>query len=338
MRYVKIYTETKKQIGFVTKMKYNPLKGKLGRASDSASEGAFMVGYKLQLPKDIPNIIWACKAKVENYNWQNNNKSNMIEFSASKAARRTIVDARCGAEKTVEGEIFGCLVGDGKWKSYAGDDVTVEVLSVAISFDELSYIEKEFDIDDAADEGCILLPHFIEGRDERMADCFENILYRIVESHKENCASSALICGANALNLMFELDRTVRKSIKAKNNKYVHYYVDKAESILHKRYFEKITLKNVALELGVTPNYLSAIFKSSKGVGFTDRLLEIRMKKAELLLKEAKLSEAEISSLVGYDEIGHFRRRFKQYFGVGIRDYRCINNELTLYHDKPQKK
>jgi two-component system response regulator YesN len=90
--------------------------------------------------------------------------------------------------------------------------------------------------------------------------------------------------------------------------------------------------------MGITPNYLSSIFKASKGISFSDRLLEIRMGKASELLKEGRLSLSELSEAVGYEDIGHFRRRFKQYFGISVKDYGCINKELTLYHAKPQRR
>ena len=295
----------------------------------------YMLGYKIKIPESLPKILWACKAHVDRYNWQNNNKSNMIEFSLSNAKRRTLVDVKHNFTETLEGRRFCCLVGDDEWKSYAEDGVVVEVVSVAVAFDELSYSVKELELEDACDESCILLPRIlVDGVTER----FENILYRIVEQYKENSAMTALACGTAVLTLMLELDAMTRKSIRVKKNKYVHYYVDKAESIINKRFAEKLTLRGVAEELGITPNYLSAIFKSAKGVGFTDRLLEIRMRKAEALINGGELSDGEISASLGFEEIGHFRRRFKQYFGVSIRDWRCISKELTLYHDKPQRK
>ena len=49
-------------------------------------------------------------------------------------------------------------------------------------------------------------------------------------------------------------------------------------------------------------------------------------------------SLSELSEAVGYEDIGHFRRRFRQYFGISVKDYGCINKELTLYHAKPQRR
>ena len=83
---------------------------------------------------------------------------------------------------------------------------------------------------------------------------------------------------------------------------------------------------------------MSAIYKSCTGVGFSDRLCELRMKGAAKLVLEDKLSLSKIAEAVGIEDESHLRRRFKQYFGISIREYRWVNKEQTLYHQKPQRK
>ncbi len=295
-----------------------------------------MFGYKLQKPKMIPKIVWACKTKVEQYHWQNRNKENMIEFSICKSPKRTVVMKDCPPE-VLEGDTFFCILGNESCQSYAEDTVSVEIISVAISFDELSYTPKQLDIEDLADKSVMLLPRLQEDLPEQTITQLENFLYQIIEASKEHGASSEIVCASMVLRMMGEIDRITRQNVRNKREKYIHYYVDKTESILLRRYAERLTVKSIAKELSISPNYLSAIFKISTGVGFTDRLLEIRMKKAATFLMEGKLPELEVASLVGYEDLGHFRRRFKQYFGVSIRDWCCINKELTLYHNKPQR-
>jgi AraC-like DNA-binding protein len=50
------------------------------------------------------------------------------------------------------------------------------------------------------------------------------------------------------------------------------------------------------------------------------------------------LSASDIAQAVGFDDESHLRRRFKQYFGIGLKEYRLVNKEQTLYHEKPQRK
>lgn len=293
--------------------------------------------YVLQKPQTIPKIVWACKTKVSQYNWQNRNTENMIEFSICKASKRTLVMTD-HSPTLLEGDSFFCILGDEECESYADDEVFVEILSVAVSFDSLSCIQKTADVEDIGDKTSILLPRVISEIPKRSIGQIENLFYKIIDAYKDRGASSELICASLVLHLIGTLDDLTRQSIKSKREKYINYYAYKAESILLSQYSQRITVKSISEGLSISPNYLSSLFKSVFGIGVTDRLLEIRMKKAVDLLVEKRLSESETARLVGYDDVGHFRRRFKQYFGVSIRDYTCISKELTLYHEKPQRK
>ena len=293
-----------------------------------------MYGYKIKKPSELPRVVWACKTAVERYGWKNTNKSDMIEFSLTKSEERTVTLAD-GATVELSGEVFSVLVGNGAESSYAKDGVKVDILSVAISIGGLTYEMKEFDEDDLADLSALLLPRFTVAERENELSSLEHLLYRFTRAYMEKGAVSEVVCAALALELLAELDKLVRRKVKAKSSKYVNYYVQKADKILLEHYSEKLTLHSVAREIGITPNYLSAIFKRSFGKGFSSRLFETRMKRAKELLSEGELSLFEISQKTGFDDESHLRRRFKQYYGVSIREYYCIDRELTLYHEKP---
>ena len=296
-----------------------------------------MYGYKLKLPRSMPTPAWACKALVDQYDWKNKNKSNMIEFSICKASCRT-VEIGNQAPITVFGKSFSCIFGNDDIKSYTEDGVNVEIVSVAVTFDEITYTAKELDEGDLKEKDTLLLPFMLS--DLPMQDWMEieNVMYRFISENVKKDASSKMVCVGLIYELLAVLDRLVRKQLKVKREKYTNYYVLKADSILIKRYGEKLTLRSVSEELGITPNYLSSIYKAVMGVGFSDRLCEIRMKKAETLVLEGTLSTSNIAQAVGFDDESHLRRRFKQYFGIGMKEYRLVNKEQTLYHEKPQRK
>ena len=191
---------------------------------------------------------------------------------------------------------------------------------------------------DLKEKDTLLLPFMLS--DLPMQDWMEieNVMYRFISENVKKDASSKMLCTALIYELLAVLDRLVRKDLKANRKKYANYYTLKADSILAKRYSEKLTLKSVSEELGITPNYLSALYKNCLGVGFSDRLCELRMKKAETLVLEGDLSASDIAQSVGFDDESHLRRRFKQYFGIGMKEYRLVNKEQTLYHEKPQRK
>ncbi len=295
-----------------------------------------MYGYKIKKNGAVPRIVFACKATMERYDWHNTNSSETIEFSAARSGRRTLKFSD-GHEEIIEGETFDCIVGNDPMHGTADNGVAVEVVTVAATFDGLSYEPKVFEAEDIADKDAILLPLRTEGLSEERMAYFKNILYRTIECRSDKSAASEMMCAANIFTLMYELDRIARQGITPKKDKYRNYYVTKTESIILGRYAEKITIRSIAKELDITPNYLSAIFKASAGVGFAERLLEVRVRKAEELIKEGRLSTAEIAQQVGYEDESHLRRRFKQYYGISIHDFRLISREMTLYHKKPTR-
>ncbi|MBD3919870.1 helix-turn-helix domain-containing protein [Paenibacillus sp. PR3] len=85
---------------------------------------------------------------------------------------------------------------------------------------------------------------------------------------------------------------------------------------------EDFSLGVLAESLGITPNYLSALFTSKTGISFTQHLTRIRMEHAKRLLKETKLKIYQICKEVGYSDQSYFSRIFKSLEGMSPFDYR----------------
>ncbi|WP_053377135.1 response regulator transcription factor [Paenibacillus sp. FJAT-27812] len=111
-------------------------------------------------------------------------------------------------------------------------------------------------------------------------------------------------CGTNMLHVMSDANRE-QGDLIAK----VIAYVDQ-------HYMNDIGIAQIADEIGMSPNYLSAIFHKKYGTTFTKYLIETRMLKAkELLLSQPNLQIQKIAEQVGYYSPRHFTKLFTQYFG-----------------------
>ena len=102
-----------------------------------------------------------------------------------------------------------------------------------------------------------------------------------------------------------------KEEIKERSSKVIL----KACAIIRARYAEPVSLEMVAKELYITPMYLSRIFKKGTGKNFREYLIEVRMSKAQKLLKTGELTVHEIASMVGYDDASYFSRSYKRQFG-----------------------
>jgi YesN/AraC family two-component response regulator len=90
---------------------------------------------------------------------------------------------------------------------------------------------------------------------------------------------------------------------------------------IDEHYSEDLCIKQLSYLVGLSPNYLSAKFKSEKGKRFIDYLTEKRIEKSCFLLKNSNLFVHEIAKEVGFRDVKHFSKLFKDAMGCNPSDY-----------------
>jgi len=80
-------------------------------------------------------------------------------------------------------------------------------------------------------------------------------------------------------------------------------------------YAENITLEGMANRNFITKEYLSFAFKKETGTTFSNELIRIRMEKAKQLIIEYNLPIQKAAEMTGYQDIAHFYKTFKKFFG-----------------------
>ena len=91
---------------------------------------------------------------------------------------------------------------------------------------------------------------------------------------------------------------------------------------LMEHYAEKVSLEDAAAVAGVTPPYLSKVFKTETGVSFVDYLNGIRVEQAKYLLLSSDSSLKEIAGATGFGDQSYFTRIFRLSTGVSPGKYR----------------
>ncbi|MEK6796709.1 MAG: AraC family transcriptional regulator [Spirochaetota bacterium] len=81
---------------------------------------------------------------------------------------------------------------------------------------------------------------------------------------------------------------------------------------LSSHFTERITLADVSARVGLSPNYVSAVFNRVTGKTMMRFINERRMERAKHLLASTTLSVREISALAGYDTVTHFNDVFRE--------------------------
>ncbi|MFB9328016.1 response regulator [Paenibacillus aurantiacus] len=93
---------------------------------------------------------------------------------------------------------------------------------------------------------------------------------------------------------------------------------------IESRPYGEVTLAEVSSLVSMNYSYFSTWFKDETGQTFSTYIMTLRMEKAIKLLNNPTLRINEIASQVGYDNIYHFSRAFKNYSGKSPTEYRKI--------------
>lgn len=97
-----------------------------------------------------------------------------------------------------------------------------------------------------------------------------------------------------------------------------------AKQYIKQNYMNPISLKEVSSIVGFNDSYFSSLFKKESGKNFLEYVSEVRMNKVKELLKETNLSIADICQRVGYNDLKHFTKSFKNYTGLQPNEYRKL--------------
>ncbi|WP_167958148.1 response regulator transcription factor [Anaerosporobacter faecicola] len=97
--------------------------------------------------------------------------------------------------------------------------------------------------------------------------------------------------------------------------------VDKIMDYINDHIEEKLTLNEIASEFGITPNYLSLIFKKESNVGFSEYITSRKISKAKQMMVSGNYKIYEIADQLGFENAFYFSKVFKKVEGCSPRDY-----------------
>lgn len=113
-------------------------------------------------------------------------------------------------------------------------------------------------------------------------------------------------------------DRTLNFSARLKMEKLINY--------IHQSIHTKITLKDLAKLVELTPEYLSKIFKETTGFSVIEFINKVKMDKAKVLLMEGNLKIKEVAEKLGFKDEFYFSRTFKKIEGICPSNYYSYNH------------
>lgn len=97
--------------------------------------------------------------------------------------------------------------------------------------------------------------------------------------------------------------------------------VHKAVRLIEEDPSRRLSLGEVAAAAGVSPSYLSHVFREQTGRTYSDYLIRARLQCAAALLDERSMRVYEVAAAVGYPDYRHFERLFRRTYGMSPTTY-----------------
>ncbi|MCG7214607.1 response regulator [Paenibacillus mucilaginosus] len=98
--------------------------------------------------------------------------------------------------------------------------------------------------------------------------------------------------------------------------------VQQAQALIRQKLAEPITLTTIAGEVGLSPSYLSRLFREEAGEPFNEYVTRVRIDRAVELLQSAPLKVYEVAEQVGIPSYRYFSQLFRSRTGVSPTEYK----------------
>lgn len=154
-------------------------------------------------------------------------------------------------------------------------------------------------------------------------DAEGNIHTIMKELHKQlqnpiDQAEQKIMQNLTLAQLVIELGRQrVKKHRTGGGSKYVR----RALSYLYDHYDKDIKIEEIARIIGISTAYLQRTFKEQTGSTLVDKINELRIEKAKLLLETSNMPITDIAVSVGFNNRQHFSYTFRKLTGCSPSVY-----------------
>ncbi len=141
----------------------------------------------------------------------------------------------------------------------------------------------------------------------------ERLLNKMMEEKEHTSPGSHTYLRLNLMELLIFISRQSFKPQKQylEFPSTMHKKISLVTRYINANFSNKLTLNQLALDFQVSPFYLSRTFKEVTGFSFIEYLNITRVKEAQRLLIDTRLSITDISQEVGFESPTHFGRVFK---------------------------
>lgn len=115
-----------------------------------------------------------------------------------------------------------------------------------------------------------------------------------------------------------DLERHQQAGLPTRNNG----TIEQIKAYIQDHLKDDLSLDAVAKYIGISSGHLSRLFKQETGQNFLDYIVDCRIQKAAILIRQPAISISVVAESVGYHSSRYFCEVFKAYFGITPTEYR----------------
>ncbi|WP_077611107.1 response regulator [Clostridium sp. Marseille-P2415] len=109
--------------------------------------------------------------------------------------------------------------------------------------------------------------------------------------------------------------------LKSKRKTYKAHVITNVQKYINNHVTEKLSLNEVAGVFGLSPNYLSILFKKNCQLGFSEYIAQAKINRAKALLLEQDMKIYEAADQLGFESAFYFSKVFKKVTGLSPREF-----------------
>lgn len=293
-----------------------------------------MIFYKVRI-KTLPTIETAGTEATDSYSKRVVAKSHTLEVFLHSGEIERVEGDKAHLQSANSVSI---VMPDMDVDSRASTKNTIYITSAQANMDfDFERVESE-DIETCRKILCesqdiLCLPYSLALGAEYVA--MEKALRQISLYYPRETAASGMKAASIFIDVLACVDEIFRASVLGgKNDSVLLYYSQKAKKYIKAHYNEKVQIKGIANELGISPNYLSNIFKQETGQTVSEYIAHVRLEKARELLRNKRLSIDEVAKSVGVGSARYLNEMFKKHYGSSIHKTMLVDRGVSLYSDE----
>ncbi|WP_339830616.1 helix-turn-helix domain-containing protein [Paenibacillus sp. FSL R7-0272] len=119
------------------------------------------------------------------------------------------------------------------------------------------------------------------------------------------------------LEAFFSLTEKVSQVKESQHSKTVTL----CKNYIYNHRYSKITHEEIAEHAGISPNYLSVLFKKEVGVPVNEYIQQIKIEEAKHMIQFMSTPLSEIGSLLSFTDQSYFTKIFKKHSGITPKQY-----------------